>query len=139
MKRSMGGGSARGPVAHSRQRRTIRFMQGLLIAMAAALLLLAGYSWGRAAGYDQGLAAGDIDAPSAPSTTQTIVLITLGAGSLAGAFLLQRDGVAVVPTPAKLDTLAGRAEQAMIEKAASISAQSEDVDESKKASAPPGD
>ncbi len=135
----MGGGSARGPVAHSRQRRTIRFMQGLLIAMAAALLLLAGYSWGRAAGYDQGLAAGDIDAPSAPSTTQTIVLITLGAGSLAGAFLLQRDGVAVVPTPAKLDTLAGRAEQAMIEKAASISAQSEDVDESKKASAPPGD
>jgi len=114
-------------------------MQGLLIAMAAALLLLAGYSWGRAAGYDQGLAAGDIDAPSAPSTTQTIVLITLGAGSLAGAFLLQRDGVAVVPTPAKLDTLAGRAEQAMIEKAASISAQSEDVDESKKASAPPGD
>ncbi len=135
----MGGGSARGPVAHSRQRRTIRFMQGLLIAMAAALLLLAGYSWGRAAGYDQGLAAGDIDAPSAPSTTQTVVLITLGTGSLAGAFLLQRDGVAVVPTPAKLDTLAGRAEQAMIEKAASISAQSADVDESKKPSAPPGD
>lgn len=135
----MGGGSARGPVAHSRQRRTIRFMQGLLIAMAAALLLFAGYSWGRSAGYEEGLAAGDIDAPSAPSTTQTVVLVLLGAGSLAGAFLLQRDGVAVVPTPAKLDTLAGRAEQAMIEKSGSISAQSRDMDDPKKASAPLGD
>lgn len=135
----MGGGSARGPVAHSRQRRTIRFMQGLLIAMAAALLLFAGYSWGRSAGYDQGLAAGDIDAPSAPSSTQTVVLVLLGAGSLAAAFLLQRDGVAVVPTPAKLDTLAGRAEQAMIEKADSIAAQSPGVNELRKASAPPGD
>lgn len=129
----MGGGGARGPVARLRQRRTIRFMQGLLIAMAAALLLLAGYSWGLSAGYEQGLAAGDIDAPSAPSTTQTIVLVSLGAGSLAGAFLLQRDGVAVVPTPAKLDTLAGRAEQAMIDKAESISAQSPGEDEPKKA------
>ena len=113
-------------------------MQGLLVAMAAALLLFAGYSWGRSAGYDRGLAAGDIDAHSTPSTTQTVVLVSLGAGSLAGAFLLQRDGVPVVPTPAKLDTLAGRAEQAMIEKADSISAPSPGV-KPKKASAPPGD
>ena len=134
----MGGGSARGPVAHSRQRRTIRFMQGLLIAMATALLLLAGYSWGRSAGYDQGRRAGNIDAPSEPSATQTVVLAVLGAGALAGAFLLQRDGMAVVPTPAKLDTLAGRAEQAMIEKAELVAGSTEQ-DDPKRASATPVD
>lgn len=138
----MGGGSARGPVAHARQRRAIRFMQGLLIAIAAGLLMFAGYSWGRSTGFDQGRAAGTIDAPTEPGVTQTVVLVVLGAGALAGAFLLQRDGVVVVPTPAKLDALAGRAEQAMVEKTEQIVGESSEPprsDSARRASATPPD
>ena len=117
MKRSVGGGAHRGPVAPARQRRTLRLMQAIFVALAAGLLLLAGYNWGRAAGFDEGRSARGIDASAPPSPVQTVVLAALGAGSLAAAFLLQKDGAVRMPTPAKLDALAGRAEQAMVEKA----------------------
>ena len=99
-------------------------MQGLLIAIAVGLLMFAGYSWGRSTGFDQGRSTGTIDTPAEPGIAQTVVLAVLGAGALAGAFLLQRDGVVVVPTPAKLDSLAGRAERAMVEKAEQIAGES---------------
>lgn len=121
MKRQMTGGSHRGPLGLRRQRRTIRFTQLLLIALAAGLLLFAGYSWGKASGFDAGRSADDLEAPRSPDAAQTVVLAALGATALAGALLLQ-GGVETVriPTPAKLDELAGRAEGAAIAKAEAV-------------------
>jgi len=116
----MGGHTVRGPVAPARQRRTIRFMQVLLGVAAVGFLVFAGYSWGRSSGYDAGRRAGRIDAPARPSATQTVVLIVLGAGALAGAFVLQGDGSVRLPTPARLDELSGRAERAAVERAGKI-------------------
>ncbi|HEX2058563.1 MAG TPA: hypothetical protein VHI71_09350 [Actinomycetota bacterium] len=117
MKRSMGGGTHRGPPGARRQRRTIRFVQLLLVVTAAALLLFAGYSWGRSSGYDAGVRAGEIDAPREPAAGQTIVLGILGLIALGGALVLQGDGTVRIPTPARLEELAGRAEQQAIERA----------------------
>jgi type VI protein secretion system component VasK len=118
MKRQMGGGSHRGPLGLRRQRRTIRFTQFLLIAIAAGLLLFAGYSWGRSSGYEAGSRAGEIDAPRRPSAAQTIVLGVLGTGALAAALILQGGPETVrIPTPAKLDELAGRAEATAVQRA----------------------
>ena len=90
----------------------------LLVAIAAALLLFAGYSWGRIRGYDDGRNATEIDAPSRPSAVQVVVLSLLGAAALGSAVLLQgRDGLVRMPTPARLDELAGRAEGAAVERA----------------------
>jgi hypothetical protein len=53
---------------------------------------------------------------SARSTSQALVLIVLGAVFGYSAFLLS-DGPSVrIPTPARLDELAGRAEQVAIQK-----------------------
>jgi hypothetical protein len=120
MKRSMGGGTHRGPVGLRRQRRTIRFVQILLVLTAAGLLLFAGYALGRTSGYDAGVAAGEIDAPRRPSSVQTLVLGALGLGALAGAVFLQGDGTVRVPTPARLEELVGRAESQAIERAEKI-------------------
>ena len=120
MKRQMVGGATRGPVAPTRQRRTIRFVQILLLLTAAGLLAFAGYSYGRADGYEAGKRAGDIDAPREPSTTQTVVLIVIGGIAFTGAVLLQERSAVRIPTPAKLDDLAGRAEQVAIEKAEEV-------------------
>lgn len=117
MKRSIGGGAHRGPVGLRRQRRTIRFVQVLLVLTAAALLMFAGYALGRRSGYDAGARAGDIDAPRRPSAVQTVVLGALGLAALAGALLLQGDGTVRVPTPARLEELVGRAETQAIERA----------------------
>lgn len=116
----MTGGTHRGPLGLRRQRRTIRFVQILLVLTAAGLLLFAGYAWGRSSGYEAGTRAGDIDAPGRPSTVQTIVLSILGLGALGGALLLQGDGTVRIPTPARLDELAGRAEQQAIERAEQV-------------------
>lgn len=52
----------------------------------------------------------------ARSTSQAVVLLVLGAVCAGGAFLLS-DGPSVrIPTPARLDELAGRAEQVAISK-----------------------
>jgi hypothetical protein len=117
MKRTMTGGTHRGPLGLRRQRRTIRFVQIVLLVTAAALLLFAGYAWGRSAGYDAGARAGEIDAPSEPSGAQTLVLSVLGLAALGGALALQGDGTVRIPTPARLDELAGRAERQAIERA----------------------
>ena len=117
MKRTMTGGTHRGPLGLRRQRRTIRFVQIVLVVTAAALLLFAGYAWGRSAGYDAGARSGEIDAPRRPSGVQTLVVSVLGLAALGGALILQGDGTVRIPTPARLDELAGRAELQAIERA----------------------
>lgn len=118
MKRQMTGGAHRGPLGLRRQRRTIRFTQLLLLAIAAGLLVFAGYSWGKSAGYDAGRKAGSFAPPRRPGAGQTIVLALLGVGSLGAALLLQGGSESVrIPTPKRLDELAGRAEGVAIERA----------------------
>lgn len=116
----MTGGTHRGPLGLRRQRRTIRFVQVLLVLSAAALLLFAGYAWGRSSGYEAGARSAEIDAPRPPSSAQTIVLSALGLTALAGALVLQGDGTVRIPTPARLDELAGRAERQAIERAEQV-------------------
>jgi hypothetical protein len=121
MKRQMTGGSSRGPLGLRRQRRTIRFTQILLILIAAGLLLAAGYSWGQASGYEDGRRSDEVGAPSPPSTIQVVVLTVLGIGGLVGALLLQGGPETVrIPTPARLEELAGRAESAAVDRAEKI-------------------
>ena len=117
MKRAALGGAHRGPVAPTRQRRTIRFIQALFILFAIGLFVFAGYSFGRTAGYADGTRAGDIDAPSEPSAVQGVVLVVLGAASLASGMLLSSGGAVRVPTPARLDELVGRDEAVALSKA----------------------
>lgn len=124
MKRSMAGGAHRGPVAHDRQRKTIRFVQILLVLVAAGLLLFAGYSAGRSSGYDAGVQATEEEsAPRKPSTAQTIVLSVLALGALGGAYVLGGPEGVRIPTPARLDELAGRAESAAVQKAEELAAE----------------
>lgn len=98
MKRQAVGGAHRGPVAPSRQRRTIRFVQLLLAFLALSGLVFGLYSFG------------------ARSTSQAISLLLLAALCGGAAFSLS-DGPSVrIPTPARLDELAGRAERVAIDK-----------------------
>ena len=122
MKRTMTGGTHRGPLGLRRQRRTIRFVQIVLVLTATGLLLFAGYALGRSSGYDAGTRAGEIDAPGEPSAAQTVVLGVLGFMALGGALLLQGDGTVRIPTPARLEELAGRAERQAIERAEEVAA-----------------
>ena len=137
MKRTMTGGTHRGPLGLRRQRRTIRFIQILLVLTAAGLLLFAGYAWGRSSGYDAGTRAGEIDAPRRPSGVQTFVLSVLGLAALGGALVLQGDGTVRIPTPARLEELAGRAERQAIERAEQIAASDPSPPPPSKAPAPP--
>jgi len=117
----MGGGTYRGPLGLRRQRRTIRFTQILLILIAAGLLMFAGYAWGESSGYDQGRRSQELGAPAEPSATQILVLGVLGVGALIGALLLQGGPETVrIPTPSRLDELAGRAEVAAVDRAEKI-------------------
>jgi hypothetical protein len=106
MKRGMTGGSYRGPVALIRQRRAIRFVQALLVALGAGLMMYSGYSLGRSSA---GTAAGwNALAPApAPSMTQVVVLGLLGLLAFAAALVLQGRGGVRIPTPARLEELAG--------------------------------
>ena len=117
MKRGMGGGAHRGPVAPGRQRRAIRLVQVLLVLLATGLLLFAGYSRGVSSGYISGRRAGDLGAPAPPALAQTLVLAALGAGALGAAVSLQGTGGVRIPTPARLEELAGRAEAAAVSRA----------------------
>jgi hypothetical protein len=117
MKREMGGGSHRGPVAVTRQRRTIRLVQLLLVAIAAGLFVFAGYSLGRVAGYDDGRRADRLDAPRRPSAVQTVVLLALGGAAIGAAAALGTGGPLRLPTPARLEELVGRAEATAIRRA----------------------
>ena len=118
----MVGGAHRGPVAHSRQRRTLRLVQGLLVVIAAGLLMFAGYGLGRSRGYDEGSQKGELGAPDEPGLAEVLVPALLGLSALGGALLLQGQGGIRMPTPARLEELAGRAEQAAIDKAESVAA-----------------
>ena len=120
MKRGMTGGTHRGPVGAARQRRTVRFVQVLLVLIAAGLFMFSGYSLGRVHGYDSGRRADDIGAPRPPSVVQTAVLVALGLGALAGAWFLRGDAGVRIPTPARLEELSGRAEAAAVERAERI-------------------
>lgn len=106
----MGGGAHRGPVGLTRQRRTLRFVQGLLVLIAAGLLLVAGYQWGRADG-------ASADGTRSPSAMQVIALAALGTAAFGAAIALQGSGGIRIPTPARLEELAGRAEKVAIERA----------------------
>jgi hypothetical protein len=91
-------------------------MQAIFIVIAAALLVFAGYSWGRSSGFDAGR-RDDIDAPRPPSAVQAVVLAMLGVGSMAAALSLGgREGVRI-PTPSRLDDLAGRAQATAVQRA----------------------
>jgi hypothetical protein len=90
----MAGGAHRGPVGVDRQRRTIRLVQIILVLVAAGLLMFAGYSLGRARGYDDGRSADELSAPRRPSTAQT--------GALGAAVALQAPGGVRLLTPARL-------------------------------------
>jgi formate hydrogenlyase subunit 3/multisubunit Na+/H+ antiporter MnhD subunit len=100
----------------TRQRRTIRLVQLLLVAIAAGLFVFAGYSLGRVAGYEDGRRAERLDAPRRPSAVQTVVLLALGGVALGAAAALGT-GAPRVPTPARLEELVGRAEDTAIRKA----------------------
>lgn len=83
-------------------------------------MAFAGYSYGRADGYEAGQRAGAIDAPREPSEIQAVVLVVLGAIAFGAATLLQEKSPVRVPTPARLDELAGRAEQVAIDRAEEV-------------------
>ena len=120
MKRPMLGGAHRGPVDLSRQRRTIRLVQVLLVLVAGGLMMLAGYSLGRVNGYRTALRSEAFDRPRPPSALQPAVLVVLGGIAIAAAAGLQERSTVRLPTPARLDEFAGRAEGAAIEKAQQI-------------------
>ena len=111
----MVGGAYRGPVGLQRQRRTIRMVQIFLIVIAAGLLLFAGYSLGRSSGYDRGLKADELGAPPRPAVSQTIVLVILGLGALAGSLAIQSEGGVRLLTPARLRDMELRGEGIPIE------------------------
>ena len=106
------------------QRRTIRLVQLLLVAIAAGLFVFAGYSVGRVAGYDDGRRADRLDAPRRPSAVQTVVLLVLGGAALGAAATLGTGGPPRVPTPARLEELVGRAEETAIRKAEEAASES---------------
>ena len=108
----MGGGALRGPVAPTRQRKTIRFVQILLVMTAVGTFVFAGIAFAR----DGAEQSGGVE-PRDPSVLQPLVLVVMGLAALATARGLS-DGPSVrVPTPARLDELAGRAERVAIERA----------------------
>ncbi len=110
------GGAHRGPVPVGRQRRTLRFVQILLVLISGGLMMFAGYSLGRVHGYEEARAH-PLDRPRRPGVAQPLVLVTLAGISLVAASLLQQGSGVRLPVPARLDELAGRAENAAIERA----------------------
>ena len=111
MKRSLGGGALRGPLGLRRQRRTIRFVQILLVLIGAgftAFAVIASAGVGRQP---------DPSTLARPATVgQPIVLGVMALAAWGAAWLLG-DGRGVrIPTPARLDELAGRAERAALER-----------------------
>ncbi len=85
-------------------------MQILLVLMASGLLIFAGYSWGVIDGLESRGRIGDLGGPTKPSALQPVVLTVLGLGAFAGALLLQAAGGIRLPTPARLDNVAGPGE-----------------------------
>jgi hypothetical protein len=92
-------------------------MQVLFYAFALGLFAFAAYSIAEVSGFER---AAGFDAPAAPTWGRAIALGILGAVSL-GAALVLRDGHSVrIPTPARIDELADRAEATALERARAI-------------------
>jgi hypothetical protein len=102
MKRQAVAGTVRGPVAPTRQRRTLRMVQVLLVLVAGGLLVFGGYALGKSAGYE--------DAQK---------------GALGAAVALQGPAGPRMPTPGRLEELAGRAEDEAIGRAERVAAEKE--------------
>jgi hypothetical protein len=100
-------------------------MQGLLVIVAAGLLMMAGYSWGRSSGFDAGKRADEVGGPREPGLGAAVVLTAFGLGALAGAFILGGPEGVRIPRPARLEELAGRAESVAVEKAERAAKESE--------------
>lgn len=92
-------------------------MQVLLVLVAAGLLVFAGFGWGKRTGYDEGRRAGDLGGPARTSLGEVVVPAALALAFLGGAFLLQGRGGLRMPSPARLEELARRAEQAAVDRA----------------------
>ena len=110
MKRQAVGGAHRGPAGLRRQRRTLRLVQILLVLIAGGLLMFAGYSLGVIAGMESAQRSGELGAPAKPSALQPVALAVLGLGAFSGALLLQAAGGIRLPTPARLEAVAGAPE-----------------------------
>lgn len=98
-------------------------MQGILVGAASALLVYAGFAAARVSGSEQNVA---IDAQPAPSIMQPVALGVAAVIALVVAALLGgRRGVRL-PTPARLDELAGRAERVAVERAEAVATAARD-------------
>jgi hypothetical protein len=91
-----------------------------MVLVAAGLLLFAGYGMGKKDGYSDGRRSGELGGPEQTSTGEVVVPAGLALLFLAGAFYLQAQGGLRMPSPARLDELAGRAEQVALEKAEEV-------------------
>jgi hypothetical protein len=111
-------------------------VQVLLVLIAAGLLMFAGYALGKSAGYDDGKSADDLGGPSKPGLAETIIPALLGLGALGAAIALQGPGGLRMPTPARLDELAGRAEDAAIGRAEKIAQEQESAETAREKSSP---
>ncbi len=127
MKRAALGGAHRGPVAPTRQRRTIRFIQTLLILFAIGLFVFAAYSFKEVVSFDPPPDGAAIDAPREPSVVQPLVLGVLGFIFLTGGVLLGGRTVRI-PTPARLEELVGRAESVALERAEQAAKEHDDAE-----------
>lgn len=107
----MAGGTYRGPVGLRRQKRTIRFVQVLLVVSALAVAFLAIATWPDGRSPQPGTLA------RATTLAQPVVLFSIAAALGLGACLLADGRDVRIPTPARLEELAGRAEQVAITKA----------------------
>lgn len=76
----------------------MRFVQALLVVIAAGLLMSAGYSMGRSAA----VRSDDLTPARSPGAGQTIVLAVLGLGALGAALALQGGGGVRLLTPRRL-------------------------------------
>ena len=116
------GGAHRGPVAPTRQRRTIRLVQALLVVASAGLMMFAGYALGRVHGFDLARRGTSFDRPRSPSVVQPVVLVLISGAALAAAASLGVGRTVNLPTPARLDELVGRAERVAVERAEAAAA-----------------
>lgn len=111
MKRGMAGGAYRGPVGLRRQKRTIRFVQILLALSALGVAVIAIATWPDGTSPQRGTLA------RATTLAQPLVLLVMAGALAIGAWLLTDGRDVRIPTPARLEELAGRAEQVAITKA----------------------
>jgi len=92
-------------------------MQGVLVMCGVALLVYAGITLANVLSYDRGAA---IDASVRPGVMQPVTLVVGSAIAFGVAAALGGRGGVRLPTPARLEELAGRAERAALERAEAL-------------------